>query len=451
MINNNPEKWRMFYKLSASFVFTLIFLAACKKKDTSIGAKSIDPNSVLNSIQVDTFKLNTYTVEEDSVITSSAIYGLLGSYNDPVFGTCEASIYTQLRLASAKPDFGDLNTIVIDSFILGLEYSNYYGDLSSQNFVVNRLTGDLNIDSTYYSFTETAHAATNLILAGHEVLTPKPNTDAVIGADTVKPQLRIYLDTNLARELMIESTTGFPTYDSNEEFLKYFKGLRVGVSNGIQQSGEGTIMSFNLDAPLSKLTIYYRLAGVAKKYDFLINSACSNYNNVNIDNTGTVVESVINTPVLGKTKYFAQAGKSRAVVDMPGLKNLPKNAIIHEATLRLPIAYQTGYKYSPGEKVSISIKLEDKTDKLYALSVTGIYNNFTKEFEIDLRAYVQAITSAQTYTVDVDGGVVNALINGTEIYITPLLFNTAVDRIEFNGANTTNKNKPKLVVKYTKF
>ena len=119
--------------------------------------------------------------------------------------------------------------------------------------------------------------------------------------------------------------------------------------------------------------------------------------------------------------------------------------------MRLPIAYQTGYKYSPGEKVSISIKLEDKTDKLYALSVTGIYNNFTKEFEIDLRAYVQAITSAQTYTVAVDGGAVNALIKGTEIYITPLLFNTAVDRIEFNGPNTTNKNKPKLVVKYTKF
>jgi hypothetical protein len=432
-------------------MFALIVLISCKKKDTTIGAKSIDPNEILNSSQIDTFSFSTFTIEEDSVLTHNAVYSMLGSYNDPVFGPSEASIYTQFRLGSANPDFGDMNTVAIDSFVLGMEYSGFYGDLSSQSFEVNRLTEDLHIDSSYYSFKSTAYSPTNLILTNHEILKPDPYTKVLIDTTHSNPQLRIYLDTLLAKELMYEATTGFSTFSSNENFLVYFKGLRIGVNNGAQASGQGTIMYFNLDAPLSKLTIYYKQAGVKKKYDFLINSSCANYNKVNINNAGTVVEDVINTPVLGDSKFYAQSGKSRAVVKIPGLKNISKKAIIHEATLKLPVAYQNGYKYTPGDKVSISIRLEDGTTKLYSLNSSGIYNNSTKEFEIDLKAYVQSVVSQQKYTVTVDGGILDALIKGTEIYITPYLFNTSCDRIVFNGPNSTNKNKPKLTLKYTEF
>ena len=80
MINTNLFTWRMVIRLSATFVFALFF--SCKKKQTSIGSSSIDQNEILNSTQVDTFSLTTFTELEDSVITSSPPYSMLGSYND---------------------------------------------------------------------------------------------------------------------------------------------------------------------------------------------------------------------------------------------------------------------------------------------------------------------------------------------------------------------------------
>jgi hypothetical protein len=64
---------------------------------------------------------------------------------------------------------------------------------------------------------------------------------------------------------------------------------------------------------------------------------------------------------------------------------------------------------------------------------------------------VQALVSDQRFPITVDGMNLDALLEGTEIFITPQIFNASADRIIFNGVNTNNKNKPKLVLKYTEF
>ena len=123
-----------------SLLFLCCFaILSCKKKEYQLGADVIDSSDILGGSSVDTFSLYTYTITEDSVISDNPANVVLGSYEDPIFGHYEASIFTQLRLAGVDPNFGDPNSIVIDSFVLALEYVGYYGDLDPQTFEVYEL------------------------------------------------------------------------------------------------------------------------------------------------------------------------------------------------------------------------------------------------------------------------------------------------------------------------
>ena len=134
-------------------VFVLgIGFYSCKKKDSYVGSSTINPDALLNATIVDTFSFNTYSIWEDSVITSTSSVALLGNYVDPVFGPVNSSFFTQLRLPSTSPNFGDLNSIVLDSFVLGLKYDGVYGTLEDQTFEVYELSDTLDVETFYYSF-----------------------------------------------------------------------------------------------------------------------------------------------------------------------------------------------------------------------------------------------------------------------------------------------------------
>ncbi len=440
MKQNQSLWWRKGLFLSATFLLSIILATSCKKKETSLGQNTIDQNNILSSAGIDTFQLRTFTIAVDSVISDNPAFALLGSYNDPVFGTVNAEFYTQFRLEGLNPDFGDLNTIAIDSFVLGLEYSGFYGESGDQTFEVYEITdpNGLHLDSTYYSFSTLAVGANNLMAAGKEVVYMDENDITVIGADTVDPQLRLHLDTNKARTFLEDAMINNPTaFTSNEEFADYFKGFLVRTNNGPQASGDGGVFYFNLNDALSKATIYYTQAGVQQSFDFLINSNSADFNHIDIDNFGTKVETVINDTISGMTEFYSQSFASRAVIQIPGLSNIPKNAIVHSAVLELPIQYQTAAKYAPAFDASIATRESSVSDNLLGINVLAGYVSSFKRYEVDLRAYVQAIITGE--------------IDNTEIIVSPLLFITSMDRIIFNGPNTDNKAKPKIRVLYTEF
>jgi hypothetical protein len=411
------------------FVFT-----SCKKKDSAAGKDLMNPEDLLNSAQVDTFTLNTFSIAEDSLISDNPAYAVLGSYNDPKFGTVNANFYTQLRLSGLNPNFGDVSTITIDSVMLGLEYAGFYGEFSSQKVEVYEMSEAINIDSVYYSFSTKTTTSTDLVEPGYGTFTPDPDGITVIGSDTVDTQLRIKLKNSLGTQLINEAASGGTNFTSNENFLSYFKGLHVRVNNASQLAGKGGVFYFNLNDPLSKMTVYYTQDGSQKTFDFLINSECADFNHVDIDNTGKPVQNVIDNPSSGQVEYYSQAFKSRAVVKMAGLKNLPTNAIIHKAELILPIQYQTGAKYLPPDELSVSAMINGK---LSGIGVFGLYDYAFKHYTVDVRNYMQALVSGQ--------------ISTDELILSPRLFITSAERVVFNGPNSTNKKKPKLVVTYTKF
>lgn len=435
MINKQNITWRKVFVLSATFLLALFVGTSCKKKDNKLGLNTLDQNELLNSAAVDTFSLVTFTILDDSVITKDPAYAVLGSYNDPKFGPMEASFYTQLRLSGVNPNFSG-DPIFVDSIVLGLEYNGYYGDFSTLDLEVLEVTEALSSDSTYYAFSTLNVNSTNLIEPGYETVVPDPDGITVIGEDTVETQLRIRLKNSLATTLINEAISG-ASFASNDAFLDYFKGLCVRTTNGTMQNGKGGIFYFNLNDPLSKMTIYYKQSDVAKKYDFVINSSCVDFNHVEVNNAGKPVQTVINDTVSGMTEFYAQAFKSRAVVQIPGLSNLPKKIVVHKAEMYLPVQYQTGSKYSPGFDISVASRPESDPNGFASIGVLGTYSEYQKHFKIDLRAYVQ--------------GVATGLAPNSELILSPRYFITSADRIIFNGPNTTNKKKPQLIITYTEY
>jgi hypothetical protein len=421
--------------LSILFFMMLLF-SACKKKDFLNGKDAIDSSEILNGTTIDTFDIITYTIAEDSTITSNPANAVLGSYNDPKFGKMSASFYTQFRLGTLNPDFGDINSIKIDSFVLALKYVGYYGDLGEQSFEIFEMDESIYLDSNYYAFSDIATKNVNLIPVGKRNIVPNPNEKTIVGGDTVDAQMRIQLDTNLAKALINEAKFG-NGFSSNENFLTFFKGIKVETNNLNQSKGEGGIFYFNLNDPASKATIYFTQDTVSKSFDLLINTSCADFNHVEIENTGYPIQNVLADSTIGLNEFYAQAFKHRAVVKIPGLQALSEKAVIHRADLTLPIQYQTGYRYRPGFSVSAATKLKS-TDQSYTnLGILGELDDKKKHFKLNLKNYVQAV--------------VNKNIENNGVVVSPRFFINTAERIVFNGKFTSNKNRPKIIVTYTTY
>ncbi len=426
------------YRLLILFGITVLFSGtSCKKKNFLNGKDVIEQDQLLNGVTVDTFDILTYSIADDSTITSNPVNVILGSYNDPKFGTFESYFYTQVRLAGLSPNLGDPSTIAIDSFVLAMNFVGFYGDLGAQTFEVYEMNEDLSLDSTYYSFTTKEVKAQNMVVSGQGTITPDPINNAIVGSDTVSPQLRIPLDTNLARTLINEATSGSATFSSNDLFKTYFKGIKVQTNNPPQSEGSGAILYFDLNNPASKITIYFRQDGLNKTLDFFINKECADFTHVDIQNSGKPIYQVLQDSTKGNIEYYAQAFKYRAVIQIPGLKNLSDKIVIHRADLILPVQYQTGYRFRPGYSISAATKLS-LTDLNYTnLGVLGDFDDAKKHFKLNLKNYTQAV--------------VNGNIKNNGVIVAPRFFINSAERIIFNGKNTTNKNKPKFILTYTTY
>ena len=116
---------------------------------------------------------------------------------------------------------------------------------------------------------------------------------------------------------------------------------------------------------------------------------------------------------------------------------MPENIVIHRADLELPIQFQTGYKYQPGINISVATRADSSSTDLLSVGVIGVYDDFNKRFNINIREYTQAI--------------VNKTLPLTELVVSPLYIINSAERIVFNGKNTINKEKPRLVLTYTSY
>jgi len=417
---------------------------SCKKKENLIGSNTIDQNDLLMSGGIDTFQFHTYTIVDDSVNTKNNVASLLGSYNDPTFGTMNAEIFTQLHIQSLSPDFGDLSTVVMDSFVLGMVYSGYYGKKGDQTievFEINDVNGISDEDdSLYYQFSSvSSDQSTNWVDPNHQIVYMDPDNTTIIDGNEVPSQLRIHLDTNKAKTFMQDAASFPSSFATTEAFSEYFKGLHIRTANGTQAQGEGGVFYFLMKSASTKMTMYYTQDGESKEYDFFINGDTPHFNKVEMDPTMTSdVQNVIDFPEEGQKQFYFQSFKSRAVIEIPGLSNIPNNAVLHGAALNLSVSHQTGVEYEPAPTLFIARENPDSPGEYIPIG-TALYSSFSKEYSFNLRFHTQRI---------IDGEIENTPLY---VFTEPVLFNSSAYRVIFNGPETINKVKPSLRILYTEF
>lgn len=433
--NIHRKNWRRILSFSACFLFALTVSVSCKKNPAKFGTDTLSPENLLSSGGIDTFQLSTYSVEEDSLPSDNQRFALVGSMHDPKMGIVNAAFCTQFEF-NGHITHPNTAIPIMDSVVLTLKYGGVYGKISQNTYQVFELTEALSIDSTYYKNKDTWCSFTDLVDPSTAVQTANVE-DSTLNQSGIKipPLLKLKLDNSWGYDKVYEAIHG-TAFTSDAAFKAYFKGLKVKVQETSPTPGQGAILYFELGNANTKLTFYYKLSGDASMTQYnistVIGTGCADYNQVSVDNTGYPVADVINNHINGQTQFYTQAFQSRGVVKFPGVSDIPKNSVIHDALLVLPVSYQTGNLYYPSYSADVVIETED-----YVAYVGVTYDPTLKRYVVPLTNYIQSI--------------VNGTSDNEGIFINSSYFTSTAERVIFNGAGTAYKAKPKLIVKYTQF
>jgi hypothetical protein len=437
---NKRYNWRRVFKLSVSFLGLVILFSACKKEVSAVG-DSINPNG-LNIITTDTFTVKTYSVALDSIATDETSISLLGAVKDPELGLTDCGIVTQIRLSSTSPNFGDLNQLTVDSVVLALKYDSRlnYGTLQNLNFEVYEITNQLNIDDDYYASTPVNTNGVDLVKAGTSNKFPDVFADAIVGQDTLAPQLRLQLDPAFGDYLIANSNE----MTSNDNFTSFFKGLYIKVTDApTLNPEEGTVLYFSLEDALSDMTLYYTSGTENKTFTFNINNKCARYNKIDVDRTGTDAELVLNNPNLGQEKFYLQGTFIRPEIEFPYIMDLQKNGkvVLNYVALIVPVQDFINDPFEPSEELFFGEVVDKYITgfiKDYPFFTTVSYDSDNKEFKFLMTQELQAVLDG-----DKEPGKYRMFSSN--------FFGSSIERTVFNGAEANLKEKTRLEITYTAY
>lgn len=433
---------------------TLVF-SACDK--ASVVGLDVQPqDDLLNVRYIDTTTLKTRTLKSDSLRTDETVIttgdALLGKYVDPYFGTSSASIYTQLRLPTTNPSFGQNPTV--DSAWLCLVYnsSSYYGDtLATQTLNVYQLMDELKAEDDFYSNSTKPRFTPDL--AGSFSFNPKPKDSVSFDSGRQKPQIKIPINTLFAQVILQQQ--GQSTFANSANFQSFVKGLYITTENTSLVSGQGAIMYLKMNDVKSRMVVYYHndTGTYEKKYEFSLTNT-ARFTNFKHDYTSSVHSSLASqlgtTPQDTNSKVFVQAMAGlRAKVTFPYLKNINDSGrvAVNKAVLVVKVdttinSYADLKTYpAPPTMVLFEIK-DDGTSGVVSPDYFegsnyfgGTYNATTKEYSFNISRYTQQVLSGQK--------------NNNGLYILVSSGSILANRIVLGGGNSTNF-KMKLNITYTK-
>ncbi|MBL0036124.1 MAG: DUF4270 family protein [Flavobacteriales bacterium] len=258
----------------AVLLFSLL-ATSCYKPEDGLGVDLLPPDALLNAVEVDTSAVVAWSsVGTPCAPATSAALCWVAMWTT-ASGLANASIVTQVRLSTnGVGENQDPANLFCDSLVLSLVYdegSYGYGNLDPQVVKVLELAEFFPNDTSYTSDRLPSVTSWNdLVVAGRDVFTPQPLSTPVIDGVTLKPQLRIPLDPALGQRFL--SRFGELEMSTNEEFLKFFKGLWVLTDNGQQDPYQAAVLYMAMLDAQTKLTLYYRDVSVPDTltFDFLI-------------------------------------------------------------------------------------------------------------------------------------------------------------------------------------
>ncbi len=306
-MKNLRNRWLIIISLA-------VFVLNNCKKDTEIGMELLPATDLVNvKSSILKSSIRAYTYNEDSVRTDEAAKSLLGSFNDSLFGNTTVNFAAQFRL-STYPDYG--TDPVVDSTYLYLYYRSFYGDTSTiQSFKVYELEKPLDVDASYYNFSDLKSLAKPQVLSDFS-FKPAIRLDSIY-RDTVYQLLKIDLGNALGNKLALADSLKMT---DNEVFLDFFKGLYIETK---KTQGRGGIMTLettqNDSINGSAVVVYYHNTEAdTSSHAYFISSFSSRVNNFSHDYSGTKFFKNLNKETYEDSLIYIQptAGlKSRIYVD----------------------------------------------------------------------------------------------------------------------------------------
>ena len=77
----------------------LLAATACTEEETGIGLGLTDPATLYNGKPYTLTPNYSYSLRDDSLLTSNYSYGIIGEYDDAMFGHARSVLYSQIGLA----------------------------------------------------------------------------------------------------------------------------------------------------------------------------------------------------------------------------------------------------------------------------------------------------------------------------------------------------------------
>ncbi|MCK7539474.1 MAG: DUF4270 domain-containing protein [Marinilabiliales bacterium] len=249
----------------------LLTLLSCRKEPYEIGIDILPPTDTLSVYQTDTVTVIAYTELQDSIRTDEFTFGMVGAIMDPVFGKTTASIYTQVRLSTEGVTFGE--NPVLDSLVLVallpriLRRHEHASALESmgtepgpyQRFRLLFVPDQLKAIPFCWLISITS---------------PGPHDSVLVLGYKVAPHLRINLsnNTNYLGNKILSAPRNVLT--TNEEFIKFFKGLRI---EALPVNRRRLIYQIQYGRPLLKdrrLLPQLPTRGDSLRFDMVIDGRC---------------------------------------------------------------------------------------------------------------------------------------------------------------------------------
>jgi hypothetical protein len=476
-----------------TLLISLFILNSCKNEN--LVGLAPGANSLTGTLD-DTATVYTNTILEDTIATTGITKLPLGYLIDPVLGTTESDMITDINLPGNDASSGNVEytvptgSIIIDSALLVLKYADgFYGD-STENYTLNayQLTERPFSGKEYYDNKRWTYNAGSPV--GSVTFQPRPLDSLKIytivhGAkDTlikVPPQLRIPISASFLQTNFFGA--GSTALNSNLIFQNNVKGFFLNVSKTNIATPGGTMM---FQAPAdSALQVYVRITNGSVVDTNLIY--------LNISEHATQINHVFSTQVQNALSLSAQnaatnttkpdnyiflqgGGGLKSKITFPYLQSIfnsipggKNNVVINRAELVItdatavqgdipaylvPLPKLTLYRHditgqsftvedaTSGEGVFFGVPefggyynniLHSTTIGTYHFLITGYIQNLLDGVTIDYGTYVAPVDTTNTSSVD----------------IAPTL-QTSARTIGVGGASKTATGSIKLNVIYTK-
>lgn len=456
-----------FTALTAAFLY-LIFCGTSCTESTSIGSDLLEGD--LQDLRfTNDFELETQTLQADSVRVFSPILSSqlaeynFGTYIDPIFGKVSSSIYAQVSLNGAGPDFSGAT---VDSVVLVLPYVVDYefGDIDSEYGVnVLRINEDVEAESTLWSDTT---FSTEPIPIGTANFTPRPTlSDSInievpendtLGFETerVAPQLRITLNDDYANELFNADTLVFA---SDTSFTNVFQGIHI-----VPTTENDGLFAFNIRANADAgVFVYYSTSEKNAFYRFPFASSDLKMTNYQHDYAGSVTQTILDSPNDADSLFFVQGfGGVSGQVELQDLSVLEGDIAINKAELVLRVADlpEDEGNFATPDQLILAYQNEDGVyfvTEDVANATSANQSTLTSSLSVDIfgGAFVEGENGEPaTYTLNVTAYLQNVLRGDISraLRISAYLKQRFANRVVFYG-DSHSQYAPELRVSYTRF